>query len=1179
MDNLLALFNKIQQISPLSLFEQEQIIVQNAGMQHWLNMSIAETSGISMNVHFSLPAQFLWKLLRDIASDDDIPEQSPYSREVLVWRIFELLAQQDITDDNAFAPATSYWHSAGKIAEQQHKRYQLAVKLADLYEQYLIFRPQWIDQWSQGDFTTPAELTDNSDFASSFCWQGKLWQHLHQQSPYNPNELMRIADQQLPQKVELLPKRISFFGINAMPPMWLNFLERLGQYVDIHFFHLNPCADFWGDIQTEKQLAKQVTDWVDNVDDIASLVGNPLLANWGQQGREFLSLLQNISTINIDVFEDIDSEITVQQTILSQLQRDILQLTDARQAPSQLIDDSLTITSCHSPFREVQALHDWLLHQFNQDPELTPKDILVMCPEVEQYAPYVHAVFTRGWHDIDENIPPLPCSIADRNAQDADPLVAAFVELLSLPDSRFHVTSVVAMLRLPAIQQQFDLTFEDINTLSFWLEQAAVHWGMSIEHKAQVLNNPQVSNAFTWQQGLSKLIRGFAFGDEISVVEDRLTLPYVEGDNARLLGQLMLFLENLQHSALTMAQNKTPLQWQKYLSQLVESLYHPSAEESINALNQAIGLLAEYTYHANFGEQLSLEVVREFLTAHFATPDTGRQFMIGQVTFCSMLPMRSIPFKVIAVLGLNDGDYPRLRQPLAFDLMATSPAKLGDRSRRGDDRYLFLEALVSAQEKLYLSYQGRSIQNNKTREPSIILQELFDYLSQGYGWKCQLSALSTSHESEPSDIRQMPLQAFSQHNYLGKYPSFDRNWLQLVLNKPELGEPELDESELNKAESENNLLEQHGEQNEEQSAEQHVADALFDIELDLEPDIELEVELDDVIRFYQHPSKYYAQRNLSLYFEQQSVALSDVETFSYDRLASYQLKQTLLQTKLAFSGNNAHTTPQALSEEQAIGQALFQAKLSGSFADSPITDSYFDKWLEDNNVFANAIIERGLAQTLDHHFKIVFTVSDPCYGIRKQGAGKQGASKQRARKIKVGLSANLPIAETANHAQTVAFYRSSTPKAKDLMSLYFAKLMTQLKAELVPCNGETNSDITTATEVIGCYFDTKQQKVIQYHCANIAEPLVELQRLIETYVLGQQQPLLVNAAIADKAFAARTFEQVQFENYWFDANSLTSPGHDPYMKFFWPQCPELSEVMQGITPLYQTMYQVLEKVK
>jgi len=299
MESLLALLNKIQQVSPLPVFCKETIIVQNAGMQHWLNMSIANDRGISLNIDYALPAQYLWKLVRTLADKEFDNEQNPFSREALCWRIYQLLATEQVLNDNRFSQVNDYWRSSNNVefndielnsvdpvakhnfSQQENlKRYQLACQLADLFEQYLVFRPDWIDQWHQAK---PVELTkENSQFDQLQQWQSALWQLLTQEQDYNPVNLLNSALDNLANKQNLLPKRMSFFGINAMAPMWLSFINDLSDYCDVHFFHLNPCFSYWGDLLTEKQAIQHLSQWTEGFDDISQLVGNPLLANFGQ---------------------------------------------------------------------------------------------------------------------------------------------------------------------------------------------------------------------------------------------------------------------------------------------------------------------------------------------------------------------------------------------------------------------------------------------------------------------------------------------------------------------------------------------------------------------------------------------------------------------------------------------------------------------------------------------------------------------------------------------------------------------------------------------------------------------------------------------------------------------------------------------------------------------------------
>lgn len=1256
------LLDKIQQLSPLPVFAQDTVIVQNAGMQHWLNMSLAEQRGISMNMRYALPSQFLWNLIRNLASDEDVPEQSPYSREVLAWRIDTLLASNEVIDDISFQVASDYWQAkpnnpenvnntvnrsisnkstANKNAAgqsysdaEQLKRYQLACQLADLYEQYLIFRPEWIHAWHQGEFSAFDQQANSSDTTadnseqdeqSNAIWQGKLWHLLVREQPYNPRELVARAIKNLNNVERLtaqaLPHRLSFFGINAMAPLWLEFINALSEQIDVHFFHLNPCYAYWGDVVTEKNAieawlkgtdfsAEQVSEVSDeSVDkqsidadlaDINQQVGNPLLANLGQQGREFMALLYQYSTINIEVFEsaveDLNSaeqaspspetitQAMSQAKVLASVQQDILSLSDARhqdqQSPEQVpkVDGSILITSAHSALREVQGLHDWLLHQFNQDKSLTPKDVLVMCPQVEQYAPYVNAVFTRGWQDVADEVPPLPCSIADRISKDAEPLVAAFAQLLTLPDSRFQVSSLIALLRLPAMQSRFGINLDDIEKITHWLELSCVHWGLNKAHKQQVLAQSQTadmreqeneqerdqqatsdlnstSNSFTWQQGLSRLMRGFAFADHSVIYQNQLLLPTIEGSDSELLGKLMLIIEQLQLTAINMSKARTAVQWQQFLFELLQQLFDDDSDNGLNIIRTAIESLVEYCQHGAYDSAISLAVIRDFLNNHFSQPDPGRQFMIGQVTFCSMLPMRSIPFKIIAVLGLNDGEFPRQRQPLSFDLMTTTPAQLGDRSRRGDDRYLFLEAIISARQALYLSYQGKNIKNNKDRQPSLVLKELMEYLARGYGWQL-LGLNAEAITNAQGQVRQLPMQAFSEKNYLGEFASFDANWLHLRQAKAELGSAATNTAEHSVANVSTN------------SAENSNTTAV-DTRSANNPET---LSANDVIRFYQHPGRYYGQRALYLYLDNTNTLINDVEPFVPNRLDSYLLRQDLLNYYLA-----------PAQSKQSCDEILLSAKLSGNLPDLPSTDELIQGWQKDSEDFSQFIsteLAQNEALSIDPidcsvTLNLASALNNQALFNNSLYSSNELASLKTVLPESLTLDSKLTIVDNK-----VVFYRSSSAKAKDLFTLYLHQLIVQVaQVQALQSNSAQALLFANVTATHGYYFDTKSQKPSQFYFSDIDDAKEQLLRLIATFYLGQQQPLLLNGDIAEKIRKSKVFEQTQFEQFWSDSNSFQVFGDEAYVQYFWPQCPDYQEISPKLLALYQPMFDALQSVK
>jgi len=1090
LENLVFLFDRVMHNDTSSaVLSEEIILVQSKGMQHWLNLQLAQSRGISMNLKFSLPMQFFWDQIRLILGRDKVPEKSAYSREVLSWRIFDLLAGDAIINNPQCQQATNYWFSKDTQQANKDKRFQLACQLADCFEQYLIFRPDWIINWEQGKFgSDPGEQ-----------WQGIIWQLLLAQDAQQPVALLKEAMQKLTQSQCTLPRRISLFGINTLPPLWLEFLSELGEYTQIHFFHLNPCVEYWGDLKTDKAQAKeQFYRWINSADrpvfhaddDNPTIIEttNPLLANLGIQGKDFLYLLQEHSGIEIPVYESpeiLAQEQGEQATVLQYIQADILQLQDrSYDDPLHIIDNSIHLVSAHSALREIQALHDWLLLQINNDPSLTPKDILVMCPNVENYAPYVDAVFAHGWYDWSERVPPLPCSIADRVLKDAEPLVQAFIDLLELPDSRFQVSQIIAYLRLPAVQDKFSFGEADLLILERWINHAAIHWGLDSGHKQQILEkDKKINNKFTWQQGLNRLLLGFAQGDQASIYHDQLLLSDIEGDEALLLGRYFELLEQLKYYARTLTIDRTAADWQPFLLQAKENLFSTLSDDSHaqQIIEQAIDDLGEYTHHAGCTKKLPLSIIRDFLLNHFSQPDQGRQFMAGQVTFCSMVPMRSVPFRIIAVLGLNDGEFPRQRQPMGFDLMANNLPRKGDRSLRGDDRYLFLEALISCREKLYLSYQGHDVKTNNQREPSLVLQELIHYLEKGYGW--QLS------KDEQAQLYQVPLQAFNKANYSGANKSFNPHWLKL-------SEP---------GEKRNNLAGISAAQDND----------------------ELAISAEQLLQFFENPSKQYAQQRLGLYLGQNnSDVLQDSEPFVANYLDRYLIQQEMLQAKLNNTDNK---------------DLIHNVQLSGRLPDTPVIIEELADWQTQANDFSEVVKEILNDKPLETQ-SISITLDN------------------------MQLTAELPLVDNS-----LVFWRLASPKGKDDMRLWIHHLIAQIAIGSCTTRGIFRGD---------------KEQVLTVHFEPVDNAPEILSHLLQCWRKGMQQPLLLNAALGQKhcilkknrkkKLDSKPLNNALFSAYWHDTFQAQGLGSDPYINWFWGDSIELppwqDHWQARIEEIYQPLY-------
>ncbi len=796
LEHLSFLLTTLLRQQPMGVFTPETILVESPGMQHWVSMQLATEHGVAMNIDYPLPVRFMWNTARTVLGQDKVPKQSPYRREVLTWRIDNILQDGSLMSAEAFEQVNRYWQNAGSEQEQGLQRLQLATALADVYEQYLLYRPDWLFKW---------EANERAVFDDMEIWQSEIWRILVKEQPLHPARLHQMTLDALEaghlpnDPANKLPTRVIVFAINTMAPQLIAFFDALAQHIDIHIFHLNPSVNYWGEAKSSSEQAKLLRleglkKWMEEDQ------SNPLLGNLGKQGRELFNLLTELDTFEISAFDSPDfeeasnsGENVHRYGLLEYIHNDILQAAQPKPLTHDLRekDDSVTIMCTHSALREVQVLHDHLLHWLSQDKTRTPSDILVMCPAIENYAPFVDAVFHRiGTKALaGRGQVRLPCTIADRSPMDAEPLIAAFMALLQLPDSRFGVSDIMDYLQLDSVQKRFSVSQDDIEQMVVWLKQAHIHWGLNSAHKTAVSEGVDLDDTYSWWWGIRRLLMGMLAPDSEVIVSDLLTIPDVEGQSALTLGKLIDVVALLGEFAQVLTAPRTAAQWSKALISLRDACFMPIKEQqqSWDLIAKVAADLAARCEEAGYEHELTLRQVRDLLLNRFSSPDAGNHFMTGQVTVCSMLPMRSIPFKKVCILGLNDSEFPRKSSPLGLDLMAGAGRQIGDRSRRLEDRYLFLEAIISTRDSLYLSYQGNDVTNNSERQPSLVLAEFMDMLENSYA--LELSKYSVN----------APLHPFSEEGFTGTLPSYETGWLRLAdaLQKTKLNSDEADNESAN----------------------------------------------------------------------------------------------------------------------------------------------------------------------------------------------------------------------------------------------------------------------------------------------------------------------------------------------------------------------------------------------
>ncbi len=817
-------------------FTAEQIVVQSKGMERWLSIQLAERLGVWANAEFPFPNSIIWRLFRQGLGQ--LPETSLFEREIMLWQFMDMLPE--CLQEAEFKELKHYLHDD----PQGVKLFQLSLRIADIFDQYTLYRPEMLFAWEQGEQTAG--------------WQSALWCKLIERYGHadHRGRLWQRFMQVDPKQLTNLPARLFIFGIPNLPPVYLQMLARLGDVIDVHLFLFNPCQEHWGYIVSESDMARLARRHEGHLVSPEAQYyekGNSLLASMGRMAKEFFDLIHDYAPQAHDLFLDPSED-----NLLHCLQSDILQLHDRLPNPSFQLnpaDKSLQLHVCHSAMREVEVLHDQLLALFDADPTLLPRDIVVMMPNVEDYAPFIEAVFAVD-RDPKQH---LPFSIADRGLRSESSLIDTFIAILELERSRFVVPEVLAILETEAVQQRFNLALTDLTLVKRWIQQTAIRWGMDAESREQLSLPPFAEN--TWRAGLDRLLLGFALPSQgIHLFQDILPFDEIEGQETLVLGKLSAFVEQLFTVMNALSQDRSPHEWAQFLSQLLDQFFKPNEaqEAEAQAVREILQQLHNSSEQGQFAKPIGISTVIAYLRNYLEGVSPPLHFLTGQITFCTLLPMRSIPFRVVCLLGMNDHSYPRVHRPLGFDLIAQKPKK-GDRSLRHNDRYLFLEALLSARDLFYISYVGYSIQDNSEKPPSVLVSELQDYIEQGFT-ETTLAAITDHHPLQPFSPRYFAPEQANLFSYSEEY---------CQASKVLLGE---------------------------RSA---LTNCFFTEILPEPEDSWRMVELEQLVRFFGNPAKFLLRERLGIWLEESSELLAESEPFFLDYLADYQFKQGLIENALA----------------------------------------------------------------------------------------------------------------------------------------------------------------------------------------------------------------------------------------------------------------------------------------
>ena len=697
------------------LLEPDTILIPQPAMRRWLQKTLAETHGIAANLRFLAPGELVREALdANVGGADDAVVGDAGT---LRWRLWSLLGDPRVMAEPVFAPLQRVLGGEQRALAA----WTLAGELAEAFEKYQAWRRDWLRRWDHGG--------DRHD------WQAELWRRATRGLGHRGKRLdayLARFDGDDAAAPAGLPRRVFAFAVQNVSPDVLRVIASSARGGCLQFFFLSPVAGWWGDLRTARERLLSDAPAVFGDDE------NPLLRANGAAGRDFVRTLFSYEVVHpsfeLALYEPPDP---VQRPgLLQRLQRDLLARRPAPAAGTPALptfaaagERSLQVHSAHTRLREVQVLHDQLRDLLERDPTLQPRDIAVLTPDIDVYAPHVHAVF--GGHNLP--LQQIPYALADGSAIASQPVAEAFMRLLALPAARFTSNEVLELLAVPAIAQGLQLEAADFDLLHEVLRQAGARWGIDAAHR-QALGAPAES-AYTWAWALDRLLLGHASGSAADIA-GVAPWPELEGSAMATLDSLLQGLQKLAQLQRALAGPHRADDWQALLGRALEALFadRPDDAGDRRALDSLRGQIAAFGKQARGGgvqAEVPLAVVQAWFAAALGDSDSRQPFLTGGVTFGRMVPMRLVPFKVICLLGMNDGEFPR-RDPagslnrLSAEL-GTTRRQIGDRSIRDDDRGLFLQLFAAATQTFYLSYLGQDPRSGDILPPSVVVSELLDH--------------------------------------------------------------------------------------------------------------------------------------------------------------------------------------------------------------------------------------------------------------------------------------------------------------------------------------------------------------------------------------------------------------------------------------------------------------------
>ena len=719
-------------------FAPVRVVVPNRNVETYLRLGVARACGIAAN----LQVTFLRSLLARVA-EQAIPNGRVVDAQQIEGHLLALFHDDGFLKRPEIAPVRDYLLAGGDARDAvDRRRCQLAFRLGPLFEEYAASRAEMVRTWETG-----TSLGEDRLFAATETWQRALWLAI-----FGPtgriarrsqaegvtwlriDELLARAEAQGKLAVEELGPRLHLFGVSYAAPAYHRMLAALGRPIEVYLYTLNPCREFWEDVETTSELRRRVarTPQADHaLDDPFGLLDqseNLALRLWGRPGRENLRLLSQLDSCD---FEE-HFAASAAPTLLGRLQNDILNRV-ARTAPDPILraDDSLQVLACPGIRRELEVVAAEIWRCLRAQPDLRCNDIAVIVPESRKdtYLSQVGAVFAES-HDLPHHVVDLPLAGGHRLAEAAQ-------MLLDLPFSSFSRKELVPLLTHPCLMARFP-DARPADWLRLIDELGIVRGAEQRDLAGSYLDR----DLLTWDQGLRRLALGaFMLGERggeptaVSLDGNQyLPVETAPDERGSTLGFALLVRSLISDARYGIdSPSERPLSaWLDFIRGLWAAYLVPTNDAEEGLLGRCRAALDEIDDGGLQDLPISYRVAAELARNVLASiPGSRGQYLARGVTVASFVPMRAIPFRVVFVLGLGQGDFPRVAQRGDLDLREAR-REPGDVTPREQDLYMFLETLLCARDRLVLSYLGRDEVTGEERPPSPVVLELREILSSGY---------------------------------------------------------------------------------------------------------------------------------------------------------------------------------------------------------------------------------------------------------------------------------------------------------------------------------------------------------------------------------------------------------------------------------------------------------------